>query len=41
MNLIRSPLHLIHPRVGFAILTNRKKKSKKQVNSQKSAPYEN
>ncbi|MGR6342032.1 glutamate synthase [Priestia megaterium] len=41
MNLIRPPLHLFHPRVGFAILTNRKKKSKKQVNSQKSAPYEN
>lgn len=37
MNLIRPPLHLFHPRVGFAILTNRKK----QVNSQKSAPYEN
>lgn len=36
MNLMRPPLHLFHPKVGFAILTN----YKKWKNIKKSPPYE-
>lgn len=36
MNLMRPPLHLFHPKVGFAILTNYKKRK----NIKKSPPYE-
>jgi flavin-dependent dehydrogenase len=40
MNLMRPPLHLFHPKVGFAILTNQKKKVKKQKNVKKPTSFE-
>ncbi len=40
MNLIRSPLHLFHSKVVFAVLTNQKKKIKKQKNVKNPASFE-
>jgi flavin-dependent dehydrogenase len=40
MNLIRSPFHLFHPKVGFAIFANRKKKIKNQIHAKKPTSYE-
>lgn len=40
MNLIRSPLHLFHSKVGFAILTNKQRKTGKQKQNENPTFFE-